>query len=171
MLCLGRRSAPLSTQSRSMVIGAAQLRWTSPFFLRMLDTRASAQRHTSVSSLPVVKLWHVTFRLYGATHCGYVVYCTAVGTFTCEISDSPRRSSCPRKSRGAAASRQLFRATISIHPHPGSVVSGALATFASVLGKVAFDGDTPFQVVATASCAEHFPELALCRTVRVRHWT
>ncbi|CAM9877465.1 unnamed protein product, partial [Hapterophycus canaliculatus] len=46
-----------------------------------------------------------------------------------------------------------------------SVASGALACFASVLGKVAFDGDTPFQVKATASCREQFPELALCRTV------
>eukprot|EP00752_Nemacystus_decipiens_P005236 g4752.t1 len=52
-----------------------------------------------------------------------------------------------------------------IGKHGYSVASGALATFASVLGKVAFDGDTPFQVLATASCAEHFPGVALCRTV------
>lgn len=48
----------------------------------------------------------------------------------------------------------------------GSVASGALACFASVLGKVAFDGDTPFQVMATTSCEERFPGLALCNTVR-----
>ncbi|CAN0505450.1 unnamed protein product, partial [Ectocarpus sp. 12 AP-2014] len=46
-----------------------------------------------------------------------------------------------------------------------SVASGALACFASMLGKVAFDGDTPFQVQATSACEEHFPELALCNTV------
>lgn len=50
----------------------------------------------------------------------------------------------------------------------GSVGSGALACFASVLGKVAFDGDTPVHVMATTSCEEHLPGLALCNAVRVR---
>eukprot|EP00903_Cladosiphon_okamuranus_P009119 g8712.t1 len=52
-----------------------------------------------------------------------------------------------------------------IEKHGYSVISGALATFASVLGKVAFDADTPFQGIATASCAEYFPEVSLCRAV------
>ncbi|CBJ25761.1 conserved unknown protein [Ectocarpus siliculosus] len=56
-------------------------------------------------------------------------------------------------------------AIIAIENHGYSVASGALACFASVLGKVAFDGDTPFQVQATSACEEHFPELALCNTV------
>ncbi|CAM9251869.1 unnamed protein product [Ectocarpus sp. 13 AM-2016] len=56
-------------------------------------------------------------------------------------------------------------AIIAIEKHGCSVASGALACFASVLGKVAFDGDTPFQVQATSACEEHFSELALCNTV------
>ncbi|CAB1099050.1 unnamed protein product [Ectocarpus sp. CCAP 1310/34] len=56
-------------------------------------------------------------------------------------------------------------AIIAIEKHGYSVASGALACFASVLGKVAFDGDTPFQVQATSACEEHFPALALCNTV------
>lgn len=47
-----------------------------------------------------------------------------------------------------------------------SVASGALACFASVLGKVAFDGETAFQVMAKTACEERFPGLALCNAVR-----
>ncbi|CAM9105951.1 unnamed protein product [Pylaiella littoralis] len=52
-----------------------------------------------------------------------------------------------------------------IEKHGFSVGSGALACFASVLGKVAFDGDTPVHVMATTSCEEHLPGLALCNAV------
>lgn len=61
--------------------------------------------------------------------------------------------------------------TVPVKLLPYSVASGALACFASVLGKVAFDGDTPFRVRATASCEETFPDLALCNAVRVPYAT
>ncbi|CAM9731120.1 unnamed protein product [Scytosiphon promiscuus] len=54
---------------------------------------------------------------------------------------------------------------LGIKKHGYSVASGCLACFASVLGKVAFDGDTPFQVKTTASCRERFPEWTLCGAV------
>lgn len=49
--------------------------------------------------------------------------------------------------------------------NPDSVISGALACLASVLGKVAFDGDTAFHLMATTYCDDHLPLWVPCNMV------
>lgn len=56
-------------------------------------------------------------------------------------------------------------AIATIGKHSFSVISGALACLASVLGKVAFDGDTAFHLMATTYCDDHLPLWVPCNMV------
>lgn len=51
-----------------------------------------------------------------------------------------------------------------------SVTSGCLACLGSILGKVAFDGETAFHLLAKSSCRHHLPEWVPCNMASTVYW-
>lgn len=81
---------------------------------------------------------------------------------------------CPNQNRRLPStslcllSPTVLPTTATASAHLRSVASGALACLASVLGKVAFDGETAFHLMATTSCDEHLPVWMPCTMVSAR---
>ncbi|CAM9143508.1 unnamed protein product [Ascophyllum nodosum] len=65
----------------------------------------------------------------------------------------------------ANAGSKQSSALAGLGKHRFSVASGVLACLASVLGKVAFDGESPLHLLARSSCHHHFAGWGGCNMV------